>query len=797
MWRNYLKVALRNIRKNRVYTITNIIGLSSAMMGFIIVALYINYELSYDKFHNDVEDIKILKLKYSDKYGGRYNVFAPAVFADAIEKEAPGIDDVTTTSSGVGNLKVINAENQAISEQYYQFQNSFFDVFSFSAAYGSLEGALDDPKSVVISKKTALKYFNDENAVGKSLNIETQGEFVVKAVLNDFPDNSQFQPHIVIPLSVKHSLEALQSWDMNTYFVYLKTDGSTSDEELIARLETVYRKNVTEGGMYTGKIGLTAFTDSYWDWSESGASMNNRNKGLGANKDAMLICGVLAAILMIIALTNYVNMAVSRAIQRAKEVGIRKVNGALPRQLIAQFLTESIIFSLISLVVAIIVLELLMPSVSELMGVTLSINYLKPGQIVLLIGYAVLSGLFAGIYPAFFLSRFEPSKILKTRMMGNARSKTLFRVLLWFQFTLCAFLITIMSIMNGQLGHYFNYDLGFSKDQVVSIPFPNKNEAEAQRFLNQVNMNSGVLGTTVGPLPTGSAGANNVFFGDKKVRYADSFETNETFISTLEINLLQGRNIDPAISTDFSEGVIINELLANKLELEQAVGTLIQVEMYGQGKVNKRVLGVIEDVFLKGPSSPVRPLIILPTKKLITPRQNLLVRLDKDGMKEGLKSLEMAYASVYKNSVMTSSFLDDAYAMKYHRIQRLTTIINGVTTLIIAVSLFGLFAMIAFNITFRMREIGVRKVLGVSFFELQWTLSKRYIAVITLSLLTAIPAAYFLMDNILNAFFNRLPLTISHGAYAGLGIYLLAILIVLAKGLSTIKLNPVNILRND
>ncbi|OEK04762.1 ABC transporter permease [Roseivirga misakiensis] len=797
MWRNYLKVALRNIRKNRIYTITNIIGLSSAMMGFIIVALYINYEISYDKFHDDVEDIKVVKLKYSDRYGGGFNVFTPAVFADAIEKEVPNIEAITTTSTGVANLKVINDKNESISEPYYQFQESFFDVFSFTAAYGDLEGALSDPKSIVISKETALKYFNETNVVGKSLKIEKQGEFVVKAVLNDFPANSQFQPHIVIPLVARNSRQALQSWDMNTYFIYLKTSKGANEDEIKAQLEALYAKNVPEGGMYKSEVQLTPFADSYWDWSRSGASMNNRNKGLGANKDVMLICGILAAILMIIALTNYVNMAVSRAIQRAKEVGIRKVNGALPKQLIAQFLSESVVFSLISLVVAVIALELIIPSVSNLMGIEMSIDYLKPLQIVMLIGYAVLCGLLAGIYPAFFLSRFEPSRILKTRMMGNTRSKTLFRVLLWFQFTLCAFLITVMSMMNGQIDHYFNYDLGFTKEQVVAVPFPNQNEAEAERFLNAVNSNSLVLGTTIGPLPAGAAGANHVFYGEKSVRYAESFQTDETFISTLGIHITAGRNLAPAISTDFSEGVIINELLAKKLELEQPVGATVQLDIYGQGKVNKRVIAVIEDVFLKGPSSPVRPLTILPTKKLISPRQNLLVKLDKDNMKEGLSSVEAAFAGIYKDEVMAFEFLDAAYAKNYHRIQRLTTIISGVTTLIIAVSLFGLFAMIAFNISFRMREIGVRKVLGVSFFELQWTLSKLYLAVITIALISAIPAAYLLMDNLLNAYFNRLPLTSSHGLYAGLAIYLLATITVLAKGLSTLKLNPVNILRND
>lgn len=797
MLKNYLKVALRNISRNKIYAVTNIVGLATAMMGFIVVALYVNYELSYDKFHNEVEDIRIVKMKYTDKYGGYFNNMLPAVFADAIAEEIPGIVATTATSTGVGSLTVLGPNNEEFAESYYQFQSSFFDIFSFEAQYGDLRNALNNPDGAVISERIALKYFKTENAVGKSINLGDKGKFVVRAILKDFPANSQFQPHIVLPLDATFPPELLNSWGMNGFFVYLKTDGKVDDSTLTKQLAELHKRNTPEEGMYTDVADLVSFSESYWEWSGSGASMNNRNKGLGADKDVMLICGVLAAFLMVIALANYVNLAVSRAIQRAKEVGIRKVNGALPSQLISQFLSESIVFSFISLIVAVVSLEFLMPSISSLMGVEFSINYLKPIQVILLLGYALFCGLLAGIYPAFFLSRFQPSKILKTKMLGNAKSKLLFKVLLWFQFTLCAFLISVMSIMNGQIEHYFNFDLGFTKEQVVAIRIPKGESGRAKLFVNEAMVLPQILGATLGPMPDGAPGFNTIEYGDKSVRYVANFGTNETFIPTLDVVITKGRNIDPDMTTDFTEGIIINQTLQQKLGLVNPIGKVLQMEGMDKTKMSKKVIAIIEDIHLQGPSIRTRPLAILPSKEVGSPRQSLLVKLDKNMMEKGLAALENSFLSYFDQDVMTYEFLDEAYSKNYHRVKRLTVIVNGVTTLIISVSLFGLFAMIAFSISFRMKEIGIRKVLGVSFFELQWTLSKLFIFVITLSLIVAIPLSYIMMDSLLDAFYNRLPLTWIHGLIVMSSIYGLAILTVLGKGISTLQLNPANILRND
>ncbi len=796
MLRNYLKVALRNIKRNKLCTAINVTGLSVAMMGFIVVALYINYEMSYDKFHKEVEDIQILKMKYSKDMGGFYNNFLPAVFADAINAEIPGVQKATATLSGVGNLTVIGSGEQEFREQFYQFQNSFFEIFSFSAAYGDLSEALKDPNDLVVSKKTALKYFNRENVVGEKLMIKGRGELKISAVLEDFPTNSQFQPHLVLSLKNGNDVSALSNWGYNTFFIYVKTLPEADLASIESQIGELYGKNVEESPMYESAAKFIPFQDSYWEWSGSGASMNNRNKGLGADKNVIFICAILAIVLLIIALANYVNMAVSRAIQRAKEVGIRKVNGASPRQLIFQFLSESIIFSLMSLVVAVIALELLLPSISQVMGIHLSIVLLSPFQLLSLLGYALLCGLIAGIYPAFFLSRFQPTRILKTKMMGSAKSKLLFKFLLGFQFTLCAFLITATVIMNGQIRHYLHFDLGFTKDNVITVQLPGIEQGKMTAFIRELETMSEVSGFTFGPMPGGAAGFSGVWYGEEAIKYVANFETDESFIPTLNIKLMDGRNINPELSSDFQEGVLVNEQLVKRLKIDEPVGKIIQVQGYNETKLNKRIVGVIDDIHMQGPSMGTRPLYILPSKNLATPRQRLLVKLNDESTKGGISKLEAAYAKQF-DKVMNYQFLTEAYAQNYHRVQRLTTIINGVATLIITISLFGLFAMVAFSISARMKEIGVRKVFGVKFFELQWTLSKVYLVVITIALIIAIPLAYLLMDQVLNIYQNRLTLTWEYGLYTLAGVYLLAAITVIGKGVSTLKMNPINILRND
>lgn len=785
MIHNYITTTLRGMRKSKIFTLINLTGLSVAMACFILVGLYVRYELSYDQFHEDVEDIHIVKLKFTEEMGGFYNQLLPAVFADVIKEGTPGLKEVTTTLSGAANMYVKKGEDY-IQENYYTVQNSFFNLFTFPFLYGNPSNALTYPESVVISKEMALKYFNKENAVGETLSIDGRGDFKVTGVLKPFAKNSQFQPHFSFSLN---GLSNLESWGYNTFFIYIKTMPDANLDEIQARIASLYEANKPEGAMYKGAT-LGSFAESYWHASGSGASMNNKDRGLGANKDVIYMCSGLALLLLFIALANYVNMATARAIQRAKEVGVRKVNGASQKQLIAQFLGETLVFSFLSLLVAVILVELFLPAVSQIMGIQLKIDYQNPSMLILLIVYAGLCGLLAGVYPALLLSRFNPVKALKGHTQLNSSRFSHRSILLFLQFTISAFMIVVLLVANTQIHHYLNFDLGFDKERVVSIRMTEEMSESPKVFMQEVKNISGVEGVTVGPMPYGAYGFNTLQHGEKKLKHVPRVESDETFITMLKIPLLAGRNFDPKLTSDQDNSIIINETLARELELENPIGEVLLFE----GK-QKTIIGLMKDFFISGPMSNTRSLMLTP---LTSGRvNNLLVKVNAANMATTLSSIDEIWDRFdYKNAYQYQ-FLDDAYEEKLSRIQRVTLIINGVPSAIVIISLFGLFSLVAFQTSRRVKEIGIRKVLGASGAHILFILGKPYALLILLSSGVAIPLGYYLMQTALGKYPNRITLDASFALITISTLIVFSVLVISSRALSAIRVNPVEILKDE
>jgi putative ABC transport system permease protein len=785
MLRNYIITTLRGMRRSKVFTLINLLGLSVAMACFILVGLYVRYELSYDQFHEDVEDIYLVKLKFTEEMGGSYNQLLPAVFADVIKEGTPGLEEVTTTLAGADNMYVVKGE-EYILEKYYTFQNSFFDVFTFPFLYGNKATALTEPQSVVISKEMALKYFNKENAVGETLSVDGKGDFKVTGVLKSFPQNSQFQPHFSFSLN---NMSNLDSWGYNTFFIYIKTLPNTDLTEVQNRIASLYNANKPEGAMYEGG-GLGSFAESYWQLSRSGASLNNRDRGLGADKDVIYMCSGLAVLLLFIALANYVNMATAKAIQRAKEVGVRKVNGASRKQLIYQFLGETLIFSLLCLIVSVILVEVFIPSVSEMIGIQLSMDFGEPAILLFLVGYAILCGLSAGIYPAILLSRFNPVKALKGQAQVSQSGFSHRNILLFLQFTISAFMIMVLLVANSQIKHYINFDLGFDKERVVSIGLTEEMREKPQVVMQEVRIIIGVEGVTVGPMPGGAFGFNTIEYGEKKLKYVPRVESDENFLPMLKIPLLAGRNFDPKMVSDQENAMIVNETLAKELELEDPVGAVILFE----GK-QKTIIGLMKDFYISGPRARKRSLMLTP---LISGNvNNLLVKVNAENMASTLGQIDKLWDQFdYKNAYQYR-FLDNAYEEKLSQIQRITSIINGVTTAIVVISLFGLFSLVAFQTSRRVKEIGIRKVLGARGINILLILGKPYAWLILLSSAVAIPLGYSLMDKTLEQYTNRIELDASFALITILAIVVFSVLVIVSRAISAVRANPVDILRNE
>jgi putative ABC transport system permease protein len=786
MIRNYITTTLRVIKRNKVFTLINLTGLSVAMACFILVGLYVRYELSYDQFHKNVENIHIVKLKLSEQFGGTYSQFLPATFADAIEDGTPGLEGVTTTLLGAGSMYIVKNDQEYLREKYYTIENSFFDLFSFPFLYGNKANALSSPESVVISREMALKYFNNENAIGETLAVDGKGDFKVTGILKDFPKNSQFQPHFAFSLKGAPNLDA---WGSSGFFIYIKTLPDVNIDEIQKRITSLYVANKLEGAPYE-EAALGSFADSYWQQTGSGAAMNNRERGLGANKDIIYICSGMAVLLLFIALANYVNMATAKAMERAKEVGIRKVNGATQNQLIKQFLGETLFFALLCLVVAVILVEILLPSVSQVMGISLKMDYRDINILGFLAAYTLCCGLLAGIYPAVLLSRFNPLTALKGQKQ-QGRSRFSHRsVLLFFQFTISAFMIIVLLVANKQINHYINFDLGFNKKRVVSIQMTSEMSKNPQVFIQEIKNISGVEGLTIGPLPFGASGSNSLEYQGNVVKSASRVETDENFIPMLEIPLLAGRNFNPEIVSDATNSIIINETLAKSLGLENPIGAAVQF-----AGTPKTVIGLIEDFSISGAMTPVAELAVTP---LLSNRMgSLLIKINAQNMASALGEIDKVWDEFDYKDAYQYQFLDDAYEAKLNELKNVATIINGMTIAIVVISLFGLFSLVAFQTSQRIKEIGIRKVLGASTNHILFILGKPFAWLIVLSSLVAIPLSYFVLGNALNQYTNRIELDASFALITVTIILCFSTLVLLSRVFSTIRTNPVDILKEE
>ncbi len=786
MLKNYIVTILRGIGRNKVFTIINLLGLSIAMACFILVGLYVKYELSYDKFHDRVEDIHIVKLKYKKEMGGFLNPFVPAIMSKAIEEAIPGVEAVTAMSTGAGTIYVKNGDSEYTQEKYYQARSSFFSVFSFPFLHGSESSALDEPNAIVISSEMALRYFNTVDVVGNFMTIDKKGLFKVTGVLKPFPANSQFQPNFILPLDHGTSPERLNSWQLNSFFVYLKVAPDTDIQRLENDLSSLYESKSLEGSSFEA-VGLGSFSETYWDRNSS--ILNNRSRGLGSDKNVIYVFSGLAFLLLFIALANYVNMAIAKSISRAKEVGVRKVNGASQNQLRLQFLAETIFFSFLCLISAVILVEIMLPSISEILGVTLQVDYGDLSLILTLLVYTLVCGLLAGLYPAFLLARFNPVKALKG---DQSYSKSRFShrsVLLFLQFTISSVLIAVLLMANAQIRHYSTFDLGFEKAQVISIGTPDTMRRSSEYIIQQLKKMSGVEAVAIGPLPNGIDGSSKVKYNDIVVKNVSRLHTDEGFLPMMEINLESGRNFDLAHATDFKNAIIINRELAKRLQLENPVGSTI--EMSG---LKKEVIGVVNDFYAQGAVSRTGPLILFPSKNRFS---RFMIKVNPENMSETLKGINSFWSNYDPRNYFKYQFLDEAYAKRFSQLERITLVINGVTVAIVTISLFGLFSLVLFQVTQKIKEIGIRKVLGASVAQILMTLGKPYVWVISFSTLAAIPLSYFFMNQVLNKYPNRIDLDSSFGIMTVVLVLVFSGLIIISRTLMASRANPVDVLRNE
>ncbi|MGD8540363.1 MAG: ABC transporter permease [Candidatus Aminicenantes bacterium] len=773
MFRNYLKTALRVIQKHKAFSFINITGLAVGMACCVLILLWVQDELSYDRFHEDHKQLYRLILKHE----GKWYTSSPWALAPVLKEE---YEEVTLcTRYAIRNFLATYGE-RSFYETVAFVDPDFFEMFTFPLVGGSPKALFPTNNSAVITERTAKKYFGNEDPVGKALFINNDTEFTVTGIIKDIPSHSHMNFDIIVPVKLFGD-ERLNSWalESNSYIKLQKNASPDVFREKIAGVIMKYDKR-TQAENIAGIQSLSR--------------IHLYDVRGGGNILYVYIFSTIAAFILIIACINFMNLSTARGGTRAKEVGMRKVVGARRSNVIKQFFGESMLLSVIALCVAIGLVLLLLPAFNTIAQKNLSLGLGNIAPILLgLIGITLFTGLISGSYPALFLSAFHPAKVIKGTYSKSSRRPMLRRVLVVFQFTIAVVLIIGTIIVYKQLNYIRNKDLGFNRQQVLSLPMNNSIRANLESFKNESQRLSSVVNvTSATSRPTRIGNINPVYW---EGRGPDQYETFKfvgmdfDYIKTFEMEIVDGRDFSREFQTD-PQNYIVNEEAVKFMKLENPVEKLFSIwDREGQ------ILGVVKNFHSRSLHNEFEPLVLVLTRNW--PHNFVFLRIRPENMSQTLKDLGGIWKKFAPNHPFNYSFLDEDFEALYQTDKRTGTLFRYFTILAIFISCLGIFGLAAFTAEQRTKEIGVRKVLGASVSNIIGLISKEFIILLTLANVIAWPVAYALMNRMLSSYAYRTDISAWIFLLAGTLAYSIALITVSYQAFKAARTDPSNALRYE
>ena len=803
MFKNYFKMAWRNIKRNKLFSFINILGLSIGIALCFIIMLYVQDELSYDKFNTNADNIARIVF-HANISGGEINesiVMAPV--AQTMKKDFPEVQDATRlVQSGSGK---ITYKDKAFKDDRFVFVDpNFFSLFTLPTIEGDTKTALLQPHTVVITKSTAQKYFGKEDAIGKLLGFNNNTEFYkVTGVIKDIPANSHF--HFDMFGSMTGFKDATSdSWMGGNYYTYLLLKPSTDYNKMEARFPAMVAKYM--GPQIQQNLGMSLEQFRTKGNSFGFAlqpltaihlhSATNNEFEPGGNATYVYIFAGIAIFMLIVACINFINLSTASASKRAKEVGIRKVAGSGRLQLISQFLSESMLISIIALVIAIGLVELVLPASNQISGKQLSLS-IQP--LLAFVALGLLVGIVAGIYPAFYLSSFKPISVLKGRFTTNNKSFGLRSSLVVFQFFISVGLIIGTIVVYQQMKFIQTRNLGYNKDQLITLPNSYALGKNQHAFKQQMLQDPRIVNGTMSYYkPAGPSDYNNALAypqgNDNNVVDGVDYHVDEQYIPTFGMQMLAGRNFSTDFLTD-SSGIILNETAVKALgfTMHNAVNKTVIRENSDRG-INYpfHVIGVVKNFNFKSLHEAISPLFMT-----LQPEGGLIFKVKTAGMQGLLATLKKNWDAYNTGEPFTYSFLDDLFDKTYSTEQKTATILNIFSVLTIFVACLGLFGLATYTAEQRTKEIGIRKVLGASVVQVTQMLSKEFIRLVLIASLIAFPVAWFAMNKWLQSFAYRINISWWVFIIAGVSALLIALITVSFQAIKAAIANPVKSLRTE
>lgn len=811
MLSNYLKIALRNLLKYKSFSFINIMGLAVGIAGCILIMLFVADELSYDKYHENADRIYRAGLDVIVGTNEVAGAVTPPIMAETLVKDFPEVIAVTRVNSmGRGTGAIVKYEDKTFKEdRWTAVDSTFFEVFTFNFLRGVSDGALNKPNTVVITESMASKYFGDEDPIGKFLKADGD-DYMITGVIEDMPSNSHF--HFDFLSSFCTSETSRQTnWLNNNLFTYFVVEEGISTEKLAEKVNGLVKtyvgpevesimgvsleKAFGENGHYKFFIQPLLEIHLYSDY--------DYELEAGGDITYIYLFSLIAIGILLIACINFMNLSTARSVNRSKEVGIRKTLGSTFQQLVRQFLSETILMSFISIIFSVLIVLLLLPYFNILASKDLSFNpfgriYIVPSLILL----AIIVGAFAGIYPAFVLSSFNPISVLKNTMSKSAKGGNWLRSgLVVFQFSVSIVLIVGTIIVYNQLEYIQNKNLGFQKEQIIILSIPGVLGPQINSFKTELTNSSSI---------TETSRSNNLFgqgLSASAYRREDTqgnenhilwrLRTDYDFRDTYKFEMAEGRFFSREFRSD-SMGVVLNETAVKTLGIEgDAVGKrIVDTGSNIDNPIIYNIVGVIKDFHFQSLHSEIRPLMF----RLYGDDswgEYLSIKLASENISQSLAHVEKTWYKFVPTQAFEYEFFDKRFAKLYESESRTGKIFTTFTILAIFIACLGLFGLATFTAEQKTKEIGIRKTLGASVPGIIFLLCKQFIKWVIISALIAGPVAYYLMDTWLQNFVYRVDITYATFILAVSLTLLIALITVSRQAIRAATVNPVESLRDE
>jgi predicted permease len=786
MFKNYLKVAFRNIIKQKGYSFINISGLAIGMTCCILIILWVQDELSFDRFHENGGNLyRVVENQY---YAGN-EVFPVAVtpgpLAETLKNDFPEIINSCRVTFR-GRMLFQYGDNRFYESSGALADPSLFEMFSFPFVAGDPETAFPNLNSVVITREMAEKYFGEEDPVGKTLKVENRMEFTVTAVIENVPHNSHLQFSFLVPFEfLKQMGRSLDNWGSNSFYTYVQLQEGSSLETVNSKIVNVIKEHNEE-----------SVTEIYLQPLKRIHLHSDFTADIGGHGDIIYIriFTIIAVFVLLIACINFMNLSTARSVNRSKEVGMRKVVGAGRLQIIRQFFGESILFTFIALALALVLVELLMPTFNRLSGKALSLEILGGNVFFILVAITLLTGIVSGSYPAFVLSSFQPVKVLKGITQSGVSGARFRKVLVVIQFALSIILIVSTLAVSKQLHFIQNKRLGFDKEHLLYIRLKGAFEENYETAKAEVQQAPGVLAVSAtGQLPTYIGSSTSGFDWDGKnpeetiLMHIASVDFDYTDVFKME--MASGRFFSKKLSSDTANAVVVNETAVKVMGMENPIGKRLE----GFGKKGQ-IIGVLKDFHFKPIQKQIEPLVLAIIQDW---RSYMLIRIQPENIPQTIAAVEDVWNKLNPAYPFEYRFLDEDFERMYRSEQRMGTLFQYFTFLAILISCMGLFGLASFVVEKRTKEIGIRKALGASVPGLVALLTKEFTKWVLAANIIAWPAAWYASDNWLQSFAYRTDLGIWIFVFSGILALSIAIATVSFQAVKAALSNPVKALRYE